>query len=165
AGQLRPGEAASARAVVALSRACDLIDPTDIAGSVEGAALPLREALDVPAGPGAHRFTATGHAHIDTAWLWPLRETVRKCARTFSSAVQLMEEYPEYRFVCSQPQQWAWMKEHYPALFARMKERVATGQFEPVGGMWVEADCNIPSGESLVRQLVYGKRFLLDELG
>ncbi|MGH9035916.1 MAG: alpha-mannosidase, partial [Acidimicrobiia bacterium] len=106
-----------------------------------------------------------GHAHIDTAWLWPLRETVRKCARTFATAVSLMEHYPEYHFVCSAAQHLAWMEERYPALFARIAERVGTGQFGPVGGMWVEADCNVPSGESLVRQIVHGKRFFQSRFG
>jgi alpha-mannosidase len=106
-----------------------------------------------------------GHAHIDTAWLWPLRETVRKCARTFATAVTLMEDYPEYHFVCSAAQHLAWMEEHYPALFNRIAERVATGQFGPVGGMWVESDCNTPAGESLVRQIIHGKRFFSSRFG
>jgi alpha-mannosidase len=126
-------------------------------------------AAQVPAGallkPGqsAHVVTAVGHAHIDTAWLWPLREARRKCARTFSTALALMEEYPDYRFACSQPAQYAWMKEHYPDIYRRIKEKVASGQWEPVGAMWVEADCNLPSGEALVRQLLHGKRFFMHE--
>ncbi len=106
-----------------------------------------------------------GHAHLDTAWLWPLRETVRKCARTFSTVLELMDRYPEYRFAVSQAQHLAWMRDHYPDLWERMKGRIAEGRLEPTGSMWVEADCNIPSGESLVRQIVYGKRFYLQELG
>ena len=119
----------------------------------------------MPARSGGHRVSAVGHAHLDTAWLWPLRETVRKCARTFATAVSLMDEYPEYRFACSQAVHLAWTKEHYPDLFERIRIKVATGQFEPTGSMWVEPDCNLPGGESLVRQLVYGKRFFLDEFG
>jgi len=114
---------------------------------------------------GSHLVTAVGHAHIDSAWLWPIRETRRKCARTFSSAIRLMEQEPDFVFVCSQAQQHAWMKDHYPALFAEMKEKVAAGQLEPVGSMWVEPDTNLPSGESLVRQLVFGKRFFLENYG
>ena len=110
-------------------------------------------------------MSIVGHAHLDTAWLWPLRETIRKCARTFSTVLELMDRYPEYRFVVSQAQHLAWMRDHYPDLWERMKERIAEGRLEPTGSMWVEADCNIPSGESLVRQIVYGKRFYLDELG
>ena len=106
-----------------------------------------------------------GHAHLDTAWLWPLRETVRKCARTFATVCDLMDHYPEYRFVISQAQHLAWMRDRYPALWERIRKRVAEGRIEPTGSMWVEADCNIPSGESLVRQIVYGKRFYLDEFG
>ncbi|MHB8457945.1 MAG: alpha-mannosidase, partial [Acidimicrobiales bacterium] len=113
----------------------------------------------------AHRVTAVGHAHIDSAWLWPIRETKRKCARTFSTAMRMMQTTPEYVFVCSQAQQHAWMEELYPELFAEMKAFAATGQFEPVGSMWVEPDTNLPSGESLCRQLVFGKRYFLDRYG
>lgn len=116
-------------------------------------------------GGTAHRVSAVGHAHIDTAWLWPLRETVRKCARTFSTALAYMEEYPDYVFACSQAVQYAWMKRHHPRLFAGIKAAAARGQWEPVGSMWVEPDCNLPSGESLVRQIVHGKRFFREEFG
>src|SRR5712692_8710258 len=112
-----------------------------------------------------HQITAVGHAHIDTAWLWPLRETRRKCARTFSTALALMDEYPDYRFACSQPAQYAWMKESFPTIFEGIRQKVAAGQWEPVGSMWVEADCNLPSGEALVRQFVHGKRFFMREFG
>jgi alpha-mannosidase len=112
-----------------------------------------------------HVITAVGHAHIDTAWLWPLRETRRKCARTFSTALALMDAYPDYRFACSQPAQYAWMKESYPTIFEGIRQKVRAGQWEPVGSMWVEADCNLPSGEALVRQFLHGKRFFLRELG
>ena len=113
----------------------------------------------------AHRVTAVGHAHIDSAWLWPVRETKRKCARTFSNQLRLMEQYPEHRFACSQALQYQWMKDGYPSLWLQIKARVAEGRWEPVGGMWVEADSNLPSGESLVRQFVHGKRFFADEFG
>ena len=113
----------------------------------------------------AHQITAVGHAHIDTAWLWPYRETRRKCARTFSTALALMDEYPDYVFACSQPAQYAWMKESYPDIFEGIRRKVAAGQWEPVGGMWVEADCNLPSGEALARQFLHGKRFFMSELG
>jgi alpha-mannosidase len=125
----------------------------------------LRPALDVPARSGAHRVVATGHAHIDTAWLWPLAETVRKCTRTFASAVALMDEAPEYRFSCSQAQQYAWIAEREPELFARIADKVADGQWIPVGGMWVEPDMNLPSGESIVRQIVFGQRFFAEQFG
>jgi alpha-mannosidase len=121
-----------------------------------------RERLDLDP---SHQITATGHAHIDTAWEWPLREARRKVARSWSTQLELMESYPDYVFAASQPAQYQWMKESYPSIFARIKEKVAAGQWEPVGGMWVEADCNLPSGEALVRQLLHGKRFFLQEFG
>jgi alpha-mannosidase len=125
----------------------------------------LGPALDLPARAGAHRVIATGHAHIDTAWLWPIRETMRKCTRTFASAVRLMDEWPDHRFVCSQAQQYAWIEEQHPDLFARITEKVAAGQWIPVGGSWVEADMNLPSGESLVRQIVFGQRYFQERFG
>ncbi|MCE9609807.1 MAG: hypothetical protein K8R23_06320, partial [Chthoniobacter sp.] len=112
-----------------------------------------------------HELSAIGHAHIDTAWLWPLAETYRKCERTFSSAAAYMEEYQEYKFSCSQAQQYAWIKERNPQLYARIAAKVKAGQWVPVGGTWVEPDCNIPSGESLARQFLYGQRFFLREFG
>ncbi|MGA9279614.1 alpha-mannosidase, partial [Ilumatobacter sp.] len=123
--------------------------------------------LLAPVGGGArrHRIIATGHAHIDTAWLWPIRETIRKCTRTFASAVDLMDADPAYRFSCSQAQQYAWIEERHPELFARIVEKVANGQWIPVGGMWVEADMNLPSGESLARQIIYGQRYFTEKFG
>ncbi|MGH9041470.1 MAG: alpha-mannosidase [Acidimicrobiia bacterium] len=149
----------------ALAAAGAVLDPSDVAGTAGFARQQLKAVLTRPAGPGAPRVSAVGHAHIDTAWLWPLRESVRKCARTFATAVTLMEDFPEYHFVCSAAQHLAWMEERYPTLFARISERVVAGQFGPVGGMWVEADCNVPSGESLVRQIVLGKRFFESRFG
>jgi len=153
------------RLAAGLERACNLLELPDIADSWRRAQPVLTELLARPAAPGTHTASIVGHAHLDTAWLWPLRETIRKCARTFSTVLELMDRYPEYRFVVSQAQHLAWMRDHYPELWERMKERVAEGRLEPTGSMWVEADCNIPSGESLVRQIVHGKRFYLGELG
>ncbi len=116
-------------------------------------------------GDSQHQVFAVGHAHIDTAWLWPLAETQRKCIRTFSTALELMERYPEYQFVCSQAQQLDWIKNLQPALYEKIKQRVAEGRFIPVGGAWVEPDCNLPSGESLVRQFLYGQQFYQAEFG
>ena len=149
------------RAVEACFAALDLSDPL---ATCEAAREPLLHALSKPAARG-HRVSAMGHAHIDTAWLWPLRETPRKAARTFSTALRLMDEYPDYRFLASQPQQYQWIRDQYPELFERIRRRVKEDRFEPVGAMWVESDCNIPSGESLVRQLLYGKRFFMEEFG
>lgn len=102
---------------------------------------------------------ALGHCHIDTAWLWPYAETKRKCARSWSTQLRLIERYPNYKFVCSQAQQYSWVKKNYPQLFKEIQLAVEKGNFIPVGGTWVEMDCNIPSGESLVRQFLYGQRF------
>ncbi len=150
-----------------LQEACDLIERDERLSSetVAAARAELAPVLATRAGSAAHHVSAIGHAHIDTAWLWPIRETKRKCVRTFSNALRLMEDYPEYKFSASQAQQYQWIKERYPKLYDRIRAQVEAGRFEPVGSMWVEADCNIPSGESLVRQIVHGKRFFLDELG
>jgi alpha-mannosidase len=118
-----------------------------------------------PASASAHLVSAVGHAHIDSAWLWPVRETVRKCARTFANVVQLAEEMPDLRFACSSAQQYAWVQERYPGLFDRIRAAVDSGRFVPVGGMWVESDTNLPGGEAMVRQLVHGKRWFREQLG
>ncbi len=121
--------------------------------------------LEKPATASALAVTAVGHAHIDTAWLWPVRETIRKCARTFATQLELIERYPEYVFGASQPQHYAFVKEHYPALYERIKAAVKAGRWELQGGMWVESDCNVTSGESLIRQLLHGKNFFRNEFG
>lgn len=125
----------------------------------------LRPLLEVAPNPADLEATAVGHAHIDTAWLWPMRESIRKCARTFSSQVALLERYPDYVFGASQPQLYLFVKDHYPALYEKIKHYVAEGRWECQGGMWVEADCNVPDGESLVRQFLHGKNFYRDEFG
>ncbi|WP_339817428.1 glycoside hydrolase family 38 C-terminal domain-containing protein [Paenibacillus sp. FSL R7-0216] len=109
--------------------------------------------------------SAIGHAHIDLAWLWPIRETIRKGARTFSTVLRNMEKYPSYVFGASQPQLYQWMKEYYPQLYAEVKERIREGRWEAQGAMWVEPDANISGGEALVRQILYGKRFFREEFG
>jgi alpha-mannosidase len=106
-----------------------------------------------------------GHAHIDHAWLWPISETERKAARTFINMVKLAEEYPEFVFIQSQPAQLEIIKNHYPDIFNAVKEAFKKGNWEPNGGMWVEADCNIPGGESLIRQFLVGKRATREMLG
>ncbi len=100
-----------------------------------------------------------GHSHMDTAWLWPAEETVRKCARTYSMALELMDNYPEYTFIQSSSLHTDWMREYYPVIFEGIKKRVAEGRYEPNGGVWVECDCNVTGGESMVRQFLYGQRF------
>lgn len=116
-------------------------------------------------GQRAHVIDAMGHCHIDTAWLWPYDETIRKCARSCASVIALMKDYPEMTFVCSQAQQFSWVKQHYPSLYKEIKHFIDLGRFIPVGGTWVEMDGNIPSGESFIRQFLYGQRFFIKEFG
>ena len=149
----------------ALERMMDVMDPEDVAGTAAAGREALAGVLARPAYASAHQLVATGHAHIDSAWLWPVRETVRKCARTFSNVVALMDENPDFVFSCSSAQQLAWIKESYPELFSRIREKVRTGQFVPVGGMWVESDTNMPGGEAMARQFVEGKSFFMAEFG
>lgn len=106
-----------------------------------------------------------GHTHIDIAWLWTLAQTREKAQHSFATVLALLERYPEYIFMSSQPQLFEYIKQEDPALYARVKEMVMLGRIEPEGSMWVEADCNLPSGESLVRQIIHGKRFFKDEFG
>jgi alpha-mannosidase len=111
------------------------------------------------------RLALTGHAHLDLAWLWPLEETRRKARRTFASVLGLMDGYEDFTFNQSSAQLYEWIESDAPELFARVKERVEEGRWEPVGGSWVEADCQIPSGESFVRQLLYGQRYFEEKFG
>ena len=106
-----------------------------------------------------------GHCHIDTCWLWPWAETKRKVARSWSNQCDLLERYPEHRFTASQAQQYKWLKQLYPTVFDRVKEKIKEGTFQPVGGSWVEHDTNMPSGESLTRQFIYGQRFFESNFG
>ena len=109
--------------------------------------------------------SAVGHTHIDVAWLWRLRQTRDKTSRSFATVLKLMEEYPDYRFMSSQAQLYEFIRQEHPAIFARIRESVSQGRWEPEGGMWVEADTNLSSGESLVRQFLVGKRFFRNEFG
>lgn len=110
-------------------------------------------------------FTAIGHSHLDLAWLWPVRETKRKACRTFTHQIANMKRYPDYIYGASQPQQFAFVKESHPELYQTLQQFAAKGQLECQGAMWVEADMNVPSGEALIRQIIYGKRFFRDEFG
>lgn len=125
----------------------------------------LAAVLALKGGDPSLQVSAIGHAHIDLAWLWPIRETIRKGARTFSTAIDLMQYYPDYIFGASQAQYFLWMKEQYPKLYAKIKQKVKDGQIEVQGAMWVEADTNISGGEALVRQILHGKRFFKQEFG
>jgi alpha-mannosidase len=149
----------------ALQRAVDVVDHADVAGTAGLAREALEVVLASPATASAHRVVATGHAHIDSAWLWPVRETRRKVARTFSNVLALMDDDPDLVFSASSAQQYAWLQEDHPDLWERLRRRVAEGRFVPVGGMWVESDTNMPGGEALARQFVAGSAFFRRELG
>ncbi|MET8769193.1 glycoside hydrolase family 38 C-terminal domain-containing protein [Streptomyces sp. NPDC004658] len=161
-----PGDSARRYDILrAVDRALDVVDLQDVNGTAARAREQLTGVLSSPAVPSAHRISAVGHAHIDSAWLWPLRETVRKVARTTSNMTALLEDEPEFVFAMSQAQQWAWVRDHRPEVWARVKKAVADGRFVPAGGMWVESDTNMPGSEAMARQFVHGKRFFLDEFG
>jgi alpha-mannosidase len=147
-----------------LNRFANLFDPADRTTWPAAAAI-LRPLYEHRNATTVHELSAIGHAHIDSAWLWPLAETKRKCERTFSSQLSYMDEYPEFKFVCSQAQQYVWIKERQPDLWRRICEKVKAGQWVPAGGTWIEPDCNIPSGESLSRQFLQGQRFYRSEFG
>jgi len=147
--------------------AIDLTAPDDVfSGDISAARAGLQKRVAaIGVDPEGGRIFLTGHSHIDTAWLWPLAETVRKVGRTWSTACRLMERYPDYHFSCSQPQLYAYARDHYPELYEQVKDWIQSGRWECTGPMWVESDCNVPSGESLIRQILYGVEFLSEEFG
>jgi len=153
-----PESSQRARCFAALEKCGAAFDVGDPSGSARAARTELDAVLTVGNGPGAHRIVAAGHAHLDTAWLWPIRETRRKAVRTFANAVHLLRANPDMVYCHSQAQHYAWVAEDAPDLFAEVGRLVADGRWEPVGGMWVETDLNLPSGESLLRQMVQGQR-------
>ncbi|MGA9646054.1 MAG: glycoside hydrolase family 38 C-terminal domain-containing protein, partial [Candidatus Korobacteraceae bacterium] len=110
-------------------------------------------------------IAAVGNSHIDMAWLWPWTETVEVVRNTFGTALQLMREYPDFKFTASTAQAYEWIEEKYPAMFQEIQQRVKEGRWEVIGGMWVEPDLNMPDGESLVRQILYGKRYFQQKFG
>lgn len=141
-----------------LNEVCNLLDPEDPATWPAARAI-LTELLGVRNGGVVHELSAIGHAHIDTAWLWPIEEIWRKCQRSFANVLALMDTYPEFKFACSQACQYDVIEQMDPGLFARIKAKVEAGQWIPIGGSWVEPDCNLPSGESICRQFLYGQRY------
>ncbi len=143
----------------ALQRATELLADEDVASSAPAASEVLAAALRGAGPPTRTTCYAVGHAHIDTAWLWTFRETRRKCLRTFATVLRLMEQYPDFRFLCGQAQQYAWVQEQSPELFAQIAARVREGRWEAGGAMWVESDCNVAGGEALVRQILHGTRY------
>lgn len=151
--------------LTALSACMARLDPAAIAATSGSARGPLQRVLSRAGAPQRHLSTAIGHAHIDTAWLWPIRETERKCVRTFANQIDLLTSYPEHRFGCSQAAQYEMVERAQPALFERIREEVDAGRWVPLGGCWVEADGNLPGGESLVRQHLYGQQYFRDRFG
>ncbi|WP_198664441.1 alpha-mannosidase [Jiangella endophytica] len=151
-----------ARICAALRDMLDLVDPRDPVGCAPAARRVLEPVLAASATASSAILHAVGHAHIDSAWLWPLRETRRKVVRTFANVVALMDDDPDLTFVATSAQQFAWLEADAPELFERVAQKIREGRFFPVGGMWVESDTNLPSGESLVRQFVEGTRYFLD---
>ncbi|HKH10167.1 MAG TPA: glycoside hydrolase family 38 C-terminal domain-containing protein [Rubrobacter sp.] len=148
--------------------------PSPVGPLPEGARLAVREARAMVAArlerlkdeyPPVGRVALTGHAHLDLAWLWPVSETLRKGRRTFASVLSLMDRYEDFVFNQSSAQLYEWMEQEAPDLFEGVRRRVAEGRWEPVGGMWVEPDCQTPSGESIVRQLLYGQGYFEDRFG
>jgi alpha-mannosidase len=125
----------------------------------------LRAAYGKQGGQGDPRTVAVGHAHIDLAWLWPVSQTRRKGARTFSTVLRLMERYPDFRFVASQPALYEMVREDEPALYQQIRARIREGRWEPTGATWVEMDCNLTGGEALVRQFLFGQRYFRQQLG
>ncbi len=145
--------------------ATDIIDSGDIVEMAPEAREILRPLLTSGANSSAQQMTAVGHAHIDSAWLWPIRETKRKVLRTFSNVTALAAEYPDFHFACTSAQHYQWLKEVSPEVFGRVRDAIDRGQWHVVGGMWVESDTNLPGGEALVRQFTAGLRWMRDELG
>ena len=169
-GPLPADDTRRGKIILGLNKAVDLFDYQDLATpAVRASARRVRKAVAPlyaqKAVPSAQTIACMGHAHIDVAWLWPLAETERKCGRTFSNAVEYMDRYPEYKFCQSQPHLYEFTRDKYPSLYKRIHEKVKKGQWVPTGCMWVEADTNVTSGESLVRQTLFGTRFFKTEFG
>ncbi len=141
------------------------IDASDPVPGMEETASALDELVQGGAHEPATACIAVGHAHIDTAWLWPLRETRRKCVRSFSNVLRLQERFSNFHFLCSQAQQYEYVKEDAPEVYAQIKKRVQEGRWEAGGAMWIEPDCTCPSGESFIRQIVHGTGFWTAEFG
>jgi len=155
----------------ALNEAFNILDTHDPLGgeefysSVESATQTLKAGLEKAGAPLDSIIHATGHAHIDVAWLWTLGQTRRKSERTFHNVIRLMEQFPEYHFTQSQPQLYQYIREDQPALFESVKQKIKDGRWEPIGGMWVEADCNLTGAESLARQFLLGRMFFREHFG
>ena len=170
ANSLEASAPAKGHLLNALDAAFDVLDTREPLGeafyaSVPGAQAALTAGLRQAGPPLPVDLVATGHAHIDVAWLWTLAQTRRKASRTFHTVLRLMEQFPDYHFTQSQPQLYEFVRQDDPALFSDIQRRVAEGRWEPIGGMWVEADCNLSGAEALVRQLLLGISFFRQHFG
>jgi alpha-mannosidase len=154
-----------ASVLLAVDRAMDAVDVHRVGETASAARAELRAVLERPASASEHVYSAIGHAHIDSAWLWPVRETVRKVARTTASMTRLLEDEPDFVYGMSSAQQYEWLRDRRPEVYRRVVDAVRAGRFVPLGGMWVESDAVMPSGESLVRQFGYGQAFFQREFG
>ncbi len=161
--QVPTDEARYHRVLSSLCHAMQELSPSFNEMEAKAARKHLESELNKTGGTPSLKISAIGHAHIDLAWLWPIRETIRKGARTFATALYNMELYPDYVFGASQAQLYQWIKDSYPQLFEKIKKRVTEGRWEIQGALWVEPDTNVPNGESLIRQILYGNRFFKKE--
>jgi len=165
---IEPTDPAHATLLRALNEVVNLYGPADqypAGETIARARKIIRDALGSLNGEYKHTIVPVGHAHLDTAWLWPLAITRQKMAHTTATQLGLLERYPEYIFAHSQASQYEWLEQDHPALFARVQAAIRRGQWEPVGSMWVEADCNLTGAESLIRQFLYGRRYFRQKLG
>lgn len=167
---LQPTSNEYGRIVTALEKAVNLTDfrkvySQEFYDGIEAATAYLQKEFYGKICGSEQTVACIGHTHIDVAWMWNLKRTREKVERSFSTVLKLMDEYPEYTFMSSQPQLYQFLKDRNPSLYARVKEKVREGRWEAEGSMWLEADCNLTSGESLVRQIVHGKKFFMDEFG
>lgn len=165
---LDPGQPRLWKLAKAMQRSLNIYDGADqgtIQRTLPQAMQALEGVMSAPADHSALRLSAMGHAHIDSAWLWPVRETKRKVGRTVANVLALLDHDPDFIYVMSSAQHYAWLEERHPDLFDRVKAYVRQGRFVPVGGMWVESDGMLPSGESLIRQISYGSRYFQEKFG
>jgi alpha-mannosidase len=171
ASNLGPDHPTRYHLLTALNDAFDKLDTREPIGterfydSIKSATQALKTGIEKSGAPLDAVIHATGHAHIDVAWLWTLGQTRRKSERTFHTVIRLMEQFPDYHFSQSQPQLYQYMKEDQPELFESIKQRVKEGRWEPLGGMWIEADCNLSGAESLARQFLLGRTFFREHFG
>jgi alpha-mannosidase len=169
--QLDDNDPVKGRLYNALDEAFKVLDTRDPLGtsafydSVSAALACLKQGIEASGTPLDVDIIGVGHAHIDVAWLWTLGQTVRKCGRTFSNVVRLMEEFPDYKFSQSQAQLYSYTEEYYPEIFEQIKQLVQEGRWEPMGGTWVEPDCNTIGAESLARQFLLGRTYFRKHFG